>query len=71
MRNLIVGLKLLKIAFLLIFFDKKDSILYLHLCYVILTLIKQYYNCSVVKVYPAHFDFIGTAHMCRQQFFPH
>jgi hypothetical protein len=52
--KVIAGLKLSKIAFLSNFFDKKDSILYLHLCYALLSLIKQFYNFSVAKVYPAH-----------------
>jgi hypothetical protein len=62
------GLKLLKIAFLFNFFDKKNSILCVLLCHGILSLIKQFLNFSVAKVYPAHFDLIGTAHMCRRQF---
>jgi hypothetical protein len=66
------SLRILKIAFLLVFFDKKkDLILCLLVCHMILSLIKQFSNFLVAKVYLAHFALIGTAHMSRGDFLTH
>jgi hypothetical protein len=69
MLKVLGGLKFLKIAFLLNFTDKKDSILCILLCYLVVSSIYQFSNFSAAKVYPAHFDLIGMAHLCRQQLF--
>jgi hypothetical protein len=52
------------------FIDTNGSILCLLLCYIGLSLLKLLSNFPVAKVYPAHFDLIGMAHMYRQRIFP-